>query len=116
LAWVYRGASVFVYPSLYEGFGFPPLEAMACGVPVVASRGSSIEENLCSAADLVDPNDPEEIASTMRRLLVDSAWRRHRVETGMQRAAAFRWEETARLVLNCYRESVGVERSVLTRG
>jgi glycosyltransferase involved in cell wall biosynthesis len=111
LPWIYRGASVFVYPSLYEGFGFPPLEAMACGVPVVASRGSAIEENLCGAADLVDPNDPEAIASAMRRLLVDSVWRQQRVLAGLQRASEFRWEETARLVLDCYQE-LGARRDV----
>jgi glycosyltransferase involved in cell wall biosynthesis len=107
LPWVYRGASLFVYPSLYEGFGFPPLEAMACGVPVIASLGSSIEENLRGAAELVTPTDMDALAGAVGRLVGDGARREQMVRAGMERASAFRWEETARGVLGCYREVAG---------
>lgn len=107
LPWLYRGASMFVYASLYEGFGFPPLEAMACGVPVIASCGSSLEENLRGAADLVPPRDSEALAAAMRRLEGDCERHQRLATLGMERAAAFRWEQTARRVLECYRELGG---------
>lgn len=107
LPWVYRGAAMFVYPSLYEGFGFPPLEAMACGTPVIASLGSSLEENLRGAVDLVAACDTDTLAAAMRRLEHDDAWRRRLVRLGRERAAGFRWERTARGVLACYRELAG---------
>jgi glycosyltransferase involved in cell wall biosynthesis len=67
LPWVYRGAELFVYPSLLEGFGFPPLEAMACGVPVISTLGSSLEENLGDAAELVLPEDSVALAMAISR-------------------------------------------------
>jgi glycosyltransferase involved in cell wall biosynthesis len=104
LPWVYRGASMFVYPSLYEGFGFPPLEAMACGVPVIASRSSALEENLRGAAELVPPSDAAALAAAMRGLEEDRERHERLAKLGLERAVAFRWEETARSVLACYRE------------
>jgi glycosyltransferase involved in cell wall biosynthesis len=97
-----RAARAFVYPSRYEGFGFPPLEAMACGAPVVATQGSALEENLGGAADLVEPGNVDALAVAMRRVLLDETLRARRIESGLERARSFRWEETARRTLACY--------------
>jgi glycosyltransferase involved in cell wall biosynthesis len=104
LPWLYRGASVFVYPSLGEGFGFPPLEAMACGVPVIASQGSSLEENLGGAAELVPASDARSLAAALATLLADASRREQLTRLGTERASSFRWERTAELVVECYRE------------
>jgi glycosyltransferase involved in cell wall biosynthesis len=99
------GARAFAYPSLHEGFGFPPLEAMACGTPTVAGASSSLVENLDGAAELADPEDPDSIAEALGRLLGDDAlWRRRR-EEGLRRAAEFDWDRTARETLAVYREA-----------
>lgn len=104
LPWLYRGARLFVYPSLSEGFGFPPLEAMACGVPVISTLGSSLGENLQGAAELVPSNDGTALAVAMQRLSHDEVLRAQRTREGLRRVASFRWENTARRVLQCYRE------------
>lgn len=98
------GARLFVYPSLEEGFGFPPLEAMACGVPTISSRSSSLAENLEGAADLVDPTDVEALATAMHRSLHDEDHRALRIAQGLACAARFRWDETARQTISCYEE------------
>lgn len=103
---LYRGAVLFVYPSWGEGFGFPPLEAMAAGVPVIAGRNSALEENLAGAAELVPAGDAAALAATLRRLLDDERRREALTRMGTERAAAFRWEETARRTVACYRELV----------
>jgi glycosyltransferase involved in cell wall biosynthesis len=101
---LYAGARVFVYPSLEEGFGFPPLEAMACGVPVVASTAPALSENLAGAAELVPAHSPEALADAILRLLRDERlWERRRRE-GLDRAGRFGWEEAARTTLSCYEE------------
>lgn len=102
LPWLYAGAKMFVYPSLQEGFGFPPLEAMACGIPTISSLSSSLAENLQGAAELVPPEDIEALTDAMRRLLQDESLRAKRREQGLERAAKFRWEKTARQTVNCY--------------
>jgi glycosyltransferase involved in cell wall biosynthesis len=104
LPWVYREAAMLVYPSLYEGFGFPPLEAMACGTSVIGSAGSALEENLQGVAALVPPMDSDALMLAMRRLEVDGVWRTALVPRELERAAACRWDQTARTVLECYRE------------
>jgi glycosyltransferase involved in cell wall biosynthesis len=101
---VHAGAALFVSPSLGEGFGFPPLEAMACGVPVVASRAAALAENLGDAAMLVDPTDTEAFAEAMRSALRDRDRRVALAERGLERARAFPWEATARGTLACYHE------------
>jgi glycosyltransferase involved in cell wall biosynthesis len=93
---VYRGAVAFLFPSLYEGFGLPPLEAMACGVPVLSSNVSSLPEVLSDAAILVDPLDLQEISDGIQRLVRDSSLRAHLRGKGLLRAQVFTWEETVR--------------------
>lgn len=92
----YRGAVAFVFPSLYEGFGLPPLEAMGCGVPVLSSNVCSLPEVLGDAAILVDPLDLQAIADGIKRLVHDSVLRAGLREKGLLRAKVFSWEETAR--------------------
>ena len=100
---LYAGARLFVYPSLEEGFGFPPLEAMACGVPTIASLSSSLAENLREAAELVPADDTEALTAAMARLLQDKQVHAEYGILGLARAAQFRWEETARQTLDCYK-------------
>jgi glycosyltransferase involved in cell wall biosynthesis len=107
LAVLYRLASVFVFPSLYEGFGFPPLEAMASGVPTVASRSSALAENLEGAAELVPGGAPDVLAAAMRRLLNDDGERARVRALGLARAARFRWRETAERLHACYEGPAG---------
>jgi glycosyltransferase involved in cell wall biosynthesis len=104
LAVLYRLASVFVFPSLYEGFGLPPLEAMASGTPVVTSNVSSLPEVAGDAAVLVDPYDPEEIAGAMHRVLTDTALRAALVARGLARARQFSWERSVRRIREIYGE------------
>ncbi len=99
------GADALVLPSLYEGFGLPPLEAMACGVPVLVSRRASLPEVVGKAGMyLEDPLDAEEIAATLGRLLDDRAGRERMTEMGHAQARLFDWADTARRTLDIYRE------------
>lgn len=102
LPWLYAGARLFVYVSLEEGFGFPPLEAMACGVPTVASRSSALAENLDGAAALVPADAPDELAAAMRRILRDDRELVRLRADGLGRAARFRWREAAERMRACY--------------
>ncbi|MBI3966896.1 MAG: glycosyltransferase family 4 protein [Chloroflexi bacterium] len=99
---LYSLADVFVYPSLYEGFGLPPLEAMACGTPVVCSRSSSLPEVVGDAALLVTPTDIEELVDALRRVLDDTELRRDLGERGQARAATFSWPAAASQFLDLY--------------
>jgi glycosyltransferase involved in cell wall biosynthesis len=101
---MYRLAGVFVFPSLYEGFGLPPLEAMASGTPVVTSNVSSLPEVAGDAAVLVDPYDPAAIAQGMRRVLTDDRLRRELRTKGLARARQFSWEASVRRVREIYGE------------
>jgi glycosyltransferase involved in cell wall biosynthesis len=101
---IYSLADVFVFPSLSEGFGLPPLEAMACGTPVVASNISSIPEVVGDAGILADPYDAEGIAKLTIRALMDSGLRRDLRARGLEQAQRFSWKETARLTLNLYED------------
>jgi len=92
---LYSAATLFVFPSLYEGFGLPPLEAMACGVPVVCSSTSSLPEVAGNAALLVDPLDVEALAEAVERVLTDEVLRAEMRERGLRQAAKFSWEDTA---------------------
>ena len=106
---VYTGARLFVYPSLHEGFGFPPLEAMACGVPVISTLSSSLVENLERAAELVASDDIAALADAMRRLLADDALRAKRRTQGLEQASHYRWDQTARETLKSYQAAMETE-------
>jgi glycosyltransferase involved in cell wall biosynthesis len=107
-------ADAFVYPSLYEGFGLPVLEAMARGVPVACSNASSLPEVAGDAASLFDPSDAMAIAAAIERLLSDPAEAERLRALGLERARLFSWERTARLTLESYRSAV-VGRSASAR-
>jgi glycosyltransferase involved in cell wall biosynthesis len=99
---LYTGCALFAFPSLYEGFGMPPLEAMACGAPVVCSNASSLPEAVGDAALLVDPRDPDGWAQAMTRVIDDAALREDLRRRGVLRAKAFSWEQSARDLLRLY--------------
>lgn len=92
---LYSGAAIFVYPSLYEGFGLPPIEAMACGTPVITSEGTSLSEVVGSAALLVEPSRPESIAEAILKLGASNSLRCELSREGIARAKKFSWTETA---------------------
>jgi glycosyltransferase involved in cell wall biosynthesis len=104
LAVMYRLAGAFVFPSLYEGFGLPPLEAMASGTPVVTSNVSSLPEVAGDAAVLVDPYDPSAIADGIYRVLSDETLRGEMRRKGVERARQFSWEQSVRRVRDIYGE------------
>ncbi len=103
LAALYAGAELFVFPSLYEGFGLTPLEAMACGTPVVSSPAGSLAEVLADAAILVKTGEPDEWVEAVRRAVSDSGLRSDLASKGLRRAAGFSWRETARMTCDVYR-------------
>jgi glycosyltransferase involved in cell wall biosynthesis len=106
---LYASCRAFIYPSIYEGFGLPPLEAMACGAPVIASRIPAIEETTGGAALLFDPRSVGELAQKILELLDDEDGenaRRALATAGQRRAAEFSWENTARLTWNVYEEAL----------
>ena len=105
LAVMYGLAGVFVFPSLYEGFGLPPLEAMASGTPVVTSNVSSLPEVAGDAALLVDPYDPQAIADGVHRVLTDETLRHDLRLKGLARARQFSWETSVRRVREIYAEA-----------
>jgi glycosyltransferase involved in cell wall biosynthesis len=102
LAAFYRLARVFVFPSLYEGFGLPPLEAMACGTPVVTSNVSSLPEVAGGAALLVDPYDPESIAHGVCQALTDEPLRADLIARGLDRARSFSWAQSVKRIHEIY--------------
>jgi glycosyltransferase involved in cell wall biosynthesis len=95
---LYRGAIAFVFPSLYEGFGIPPLEAQQCGCPVIAARAASLPEVLASSAVYVDPYDEADLADAMSRVVDDPALRAHLVTAGLANAERFSWRASAQRV------------------
>jgi glycosyltransferase involved in cell wall biosynthesis len=98
------GADAFVFPSLYEGFGLPPLEAMACGAPVIAANTSSLPEVVGEAGLLIDPTSVDELAQALARLAGDPELRRELGQRARSRAAGFTWEATVEATANVYRE------------
>jgi glycosyltransferase involved in cell wall biosynthesis len=108
LVTLYRGADCFVFPSRGEGFGLPPLEAMACGTPVVASRASSVPEVVGDAGVLVDPDDVADFAGGLERVIGSPAIREDLVRRGRERAKEFSWARCAELTVRAYRRALGV--------
>ncbi len=102
---LYNAALCLVHPAFYEGFGLPPLEAMACGTPVVVSNVSSLPEVVGDAALLVDPKNDEEITVALWRVLTDSTLRAQLRAKGLQRAEAFSWERAARETMEVYQKA-----------
>jgi len=103
----YESAAAFVFPSRYEGFGLPPLEAMACGTPVVTSNVSSLPEVVGDAAVLVNPENVFDIAHGIRDVLLNEELRARLIRRGREQAARFSWAWTARQVLEIYKEAAG---------
>ncbi|MBJ7353317.1 MAG: glycosyltransferase family 4 protein [Thermoleophilaceae bacterium] len=100
---LYRGAECLVFPSRYEGFGFPPLEAMACGTPVISTDNTSLAEAIGDAAEVIDPDDPEQIAETLARVLGSPELRGEMIERGLAHAATFTWQACADATVAVYR-------------
>lgn len=112
---IYSGAECFVYPSLFEGFGLPPLEAMACGTPVIAGDNSAIPEVVGEAGLLIDMSQVEALTHTMGRTLTDAGLRERLARDGLARAASFTWERAARQTLAVY-EAVYARRAQVSAG
>jgi glycosyltransferase involved in cell wall biosynthesis len=107
LALLYSGAALYVQPSLDEGFGLPPLEAMACGTPVLSSSAGALKETLGDAAVLLPPSEPEVWAEAMTDLLQNSVRREALVRRGLAWSRTFTWERTGELTMDAYREALG---------
>jgi len=107
LAEYYRGALCFIYPSFYEGFGLPPLEAMACGTPVIASNVSSLPEVCGDAAYYVDPASVEEIRDAIQAIVYNDELRESHARLGLARAAAFSWDRSAAAHVALFRDVLG---------
>jgi glycosyltransferase involved in cell wall biosynthesis len=106
LAPIYNGASVFVLPSLYEGFGLPPLEAMACGAPVIVSNLSSLPEVVGEAGILVSPLDSDDLAKKITKILSDNVYRQKLSEKSLLQSKKFSWQKTAEETLSIFNEII----------
>ncbi len=106
---LYSAATLFVYPSLYEGFGFPPLEAMACGTPVITSNASSLPEIVGDAGIMVAPHDTRGFSHALERILADTTKQREMREKGLRQAARFSWDKTVQETLAVYRATEDTE-------
>lgn len=104
---LYRAARVFAFPSIYEGFGIPPLEAMACGVPVVTSNASSLPEVVGDAGLQVDPFDVDALAHALDTALHDEGWRAQAIARGLARARQFTWHSAAEQLMAIYDKVIG---------
>ncbi len=103
---LYRTCRAFVFPSLYEGFGLPPLEAISCGAPTIVAGNSSLTEVVTRPDAWFNAGSADEMAAKINAVLTDDAFRRSLIETGLKRAADFTWERSARLVRNAWREAL----------
>jgi len=104
---LYRRASVFAYPSRYEGFGLPLLEAMACGTPIVAASAGSLPEIVGDSAPLLSPDDPGSWRGLIRRIVTEPSFGAEISARALVRARSFTWERTARETLDCYQRALG---------
>ena len=107
---LYRGARAFIFPSTYEGFGYPPLEAISCGIPVVASNTSSLPQVVGRAGVLLDPGDVEGVAVALIQLLTDEAFHSELSQRAIEQAQSFSWTQTASLTLAAYRAVIERDR------
>ncbi|MEG0568255.1 MAG: glycosyltransferase family 1 protein, partial [Clostridium sp.] len=98
----YNACETFIYPSLYEGFGLPPLEAMSCRCPVITSNISSIPEIVGDGAYLINPRNIEELTTAIEKMVDDTALRSSYIEKGFTRSKEFSWEKTAKETLEVY--------------
>jgi glycosyltransferase involved in cell wall biosynthesis len=99
---LYAKASVFVYPSFYEGFGLPPLEAMACGTPVISAKKASLPEVLGDAAVWIDPDEPESISTALKDVLLNEEKNRNLIDKGLLQSSKFQWSRTAAETVKIY--------------
>ena len=113
IPFMYNACDLFVYPSFYEGFGLPPIEAMACGVPVIASNATSIPEIVGDSTLLVDPYDVNDLSEKMYNVLHDNNLRQSLITKGLKRAAALTWEHTAADTLTAYQSILGTNKKLL---
>ncbi|MFN5834710.1 MAG: glycosyltransferase family 4 protein, partial [Akkermansiaceae bacterium] len=104
---LYRAAQAMVYPSLFEGFGLPPVEAMACGTPVISSTRGALEEVVAEAALTINPEDVENMTQALTRIAEDDGLARDLRAKGISNAARFRWSRTADEVMKIYRRAMG---------
>jgi alpha-1,3-rhamnosyl/mannosyltransferase len=117
LPYILAGARALAFPSIYEGFGLPPLEAMASGIPVMASSSSCMFEVTGNAATLVDPLDVGSMSDALSRVLEDEAWRQLAIERGLARAGTFTWERCLDATVDIYKSvAEGSPPCVMTRG
>jgi len=108
---LYNCAEIFVYPTLYEGFGLPPLEAMACGTPVITSNTSSLPEVIGDAGIMVDPTDINSLCESMYILLTDKELWNRMSNMGRERSRMFSWEKTSKKILKVYDEVLSMSVS-----
>ncbi len=106
LAALYSGALAFVYPSFYEGFGLPPLEAMQCGVPVITSNTSSFPEIVKDAGIMVDPTDTDAICSSILEIYRDPSLRKTMSQKSLERASFFSWDNCTRGTIAAYKAAL----------
>ena len=112
LVCLYNCATLFLYPSLYEGFGIPPLESMVCGTPVITSNTTSIPEIVGDAALQIDPNSQEELESAVYKLLVDHSLRDNLIQRGLARAKQFSWRRMAEETLDIYKSIIADDNNL----
>lgn len=106
----YRAANVFVFPSLYEGFGMPPVEAMACGCPVLSAASGALADTTGGAAGLLEPLDPEQIRGQLARAATEPGWLLQLRKAGLERAKAFDWRATSEATLAVYERAAAAQR------
>jgi glycosyltransferase involved in cell wall biosynthesis len=106
LPYLYNSADLFVYPSFYEGFGLPPIEAMACGIPVITSNTTSIPEIVGDSSVLIDPNDIDDIYKAIHRVVEDDKFKEELILKGLVRASELTWENTAKKTLVAYNKII----------
>lgn len=104
---LYNAADLFVYPSLYEGFGIPPLEAMQCGTPVITSNTSSLPEVMGDNGVMINPYKFEDLCDAIKKILLDSKFREFQIQYGHERARQFSWKKTAEMTTSVYEEVIG---------